>query len=112
MSRTDDAIASIKRMIVAGDLKPGDRLPRTRPRQAPRPVAQHASGGGAGALPHPRPRRPPRRRHVVTDLDPATLLETFTFLVDLHRTDNVLHFFHVRRRPYSSRKPRQSPPRR
>jgi GntR family transcriptional regulator, transcriptional repressor for pyruvate dehydrogenase complex len=28
MSRTDDAIASIKLMIVSGELRPGDRLPR------------------------------------------------------------------------------------
>lgn len=31
------------------------------------------------------------------DLDAATLLEPFAFVMDLHRTDSVLHFFHVRR---------------
>jgi DNA-binding FadR family transcriptional regulator len=98
MSRTDDAIASIKRMIVTGDLKPGDRLP-SEPDLAKRlDLSRNTLREAVRALSLIRVLDVRRGDGTyVTDLDPATLLETFTFLVDLHRTDNVLHFFHVRR---------------
>jgi DNA-binding FadR family transcriptional regulator len=98
MSRTDDAIAAIKRMIVAGDLKPGDRLPREPDLARYLGLSRNTLREAVRALSLIRVLDVRRGDGTyVTDLDPATLLETFTFLVDLHRTDNVLHFFHVRR---------------
>jgi GntR family transcriptional regulator, transcriptional repressor for pyruvate dehydrogenase complex len=98
MSRTDDAIASIKRMIVAGDLKPGDRLPREADLAKHFDLSRNTLREAVRALSLIRVLDVRRGDGTyVTDLNPATLLETFTFLVDLHRTDNVLHFFHVRR---------------
>jgi GntR family transcriptional repressor for pyruvate dehydrogenase complex len=98
MSRTDDAIASIKRMIVTGDLKPGDRLPREPDLAKRLDLSRNTLREAVRALSLIRVLDVRRGDGTyVTDLNPATLLETFTFLVDLHRTDNVLHFFHVRR---------------
>jgi DNA-binding FadR family transcriptional regulator len=98
VSRTDDAIAAIKRMIVTGDLKPGDRLPREPDLAKRLGLSRNTLREAVRALSLIRVLDVRRGDGTyVTDLDPATLLETFTFLVDLHRTDNVLHFFHVRR---------------
>jgi GntR family transcriptional regulator, transcriptional repressor for pyruvate dehydrogenase complex len=98
MSRTDDAIASIKQMIVAGDLKPGDRLPREADLAQRLNLSRNSLREAVRALSLIRVLDVRQGDGTyVTDLDPATLLETFAFLVDLHRTDNVLHFFHVRR---------------
>ncbi len=98
MSRTDDAIASIKQMIVAGELKPGDRLPREPDLAKRLDLSRNTLREAVRALSLIRVLDVRRGDGTyVTDLDPATLLETFTFLVDLHHTDNVLHFFHVRR---------------
>ena len=98
MSRTDDAIASIKQMIVAGELKPGDRLPREPDLAKRLNLSRNTLREAVRALSLIRVLDVRRGDGTyVTDLNPATLLETFTFLVDLHRTDNVLHFFHVRR---------------
>jgi GntR family transcriptional repressor for pyruvate dehydrogenase complex len=98
MSRTDDAIAAIKLMIVAGDLKPGDRLPREPDLAKRLNLSRNTLREAVRALSLIRVLDVRRGDGTyVTDLNPATLLETFTFLVDLHRMDNVLHFFHVRR---------------
>jgi GntR family transcriptional regulator, transcriptional repressor for pyruvate dehydrogenase complex len=98
MSRTDDAIASIKRMIVSGELRPGDRLPREPDLAKRLDLSRNTLREAVRALSLIRVLDVRRGDGTyVTDLDPTTLLETFAFLVDLHRTDNVLHFFHIRR---------------
>jgi DNA-binding FadR family transcriptional regulator len=98
VSRTDDAIASIKQMIVSGELKPGDRLPREPDLAQRLNLSRNSLREAVRALSLIRVLDVRRGDGTyVTDLDPATLLETFAFLVDLHRSDNVLHFFHVRR---------------
>ncbi|WP_213450415.1 FadR/GntR family transcriptional regulator [Rhizomonospora bruguierae] len=98
MAVTDDAIAAIKKMIVDGDLAPGDRLPREADlaerlglsrsslREAVRALAlikvldvRHGDGT------------------YVTGLDPATLMNALGFVVDFHRDDSVLQFLQVRR---------------
>jgi len=92
-SLTDDAIDQIKRMIVAGRLRPGDRLPREQDlaellglsrgtlREAVRAltamkVVDVRRGDGA----------------YVTSLAPELMLEALNLVVDLHRGDTVLHF--------------------
>jgi GntR family transcriptional regulator, transcriptional repressor for pyruvate dehydrogenase complex len=95
---TDEAILRIKEMILEGQLKPGDRLPREADlaetlglsrnslREAVRALAlinilDVRQGDGT----------------YVTSLDPNLLLDTLTFVVDFHRDDSVLDFLRVRR---------------
>ena len=98
MALTDEAILRIKEMILGGQLKPGDRLPREADlaetlglsrnslREAVRALAlinilDVRQGDGT----------------YVTSLDPNLLLDTLTFVVDFHRDDSVLDFLRVRR---------------
>ncbi|MFI6989952.1 FadR/GntR family transcriptional regulator [Nonomuraea wenchangensis] len=95
---TDAAIDKIKQMIVSGELAPGDRLPkeadlaerlglsRNSLREAVRAlslinVLDVRQGDGT----------------YVTSLEPGLLLDTLSFVLDLHRDDTVLQFFEVRR---------------
>lgn len=98
MALTDEAILRIKEMILTGQLKPGDRLPREADlaetlglsrnslREAVRALAlinilDVRQGDGT----------------YVTSLDPNLLLDALTFVVDFHRDDSVLEFLRVRR---------------
>ncbi|QYC44670.1 HTH-type transcriptional regulator LutR [Nonomuraea coxensis DSM 45129] len=98
MAVTDAAIDKIKEMIVSGELAPGDRLPkeadlaerlglsRNSLREAVRAlslinVLDVRQGDGT----------------YVTSLEPGLLLDTMSFVLDLHRDDTVLQFFEVRR---------------
>jgi GntR family transcriptional repressor for pyruvate dehydrogenase complex len=95
---TDEAIDHIKEMIVSGELRPGDRLPREADlaerlglsrnslREAVRALAliqvlDVRQGDGT----------------YVTSLEPPLLLEAMSFVVDFHRDDTVLQFLEVRR---------------
>jgi GntR family transcriptional repressor for pyruvate dehydrogenase complex len=95
---TDAAIDKIKQMILSGELAPGDRLPkeadlavrlglsRNSLREAVRAlslinVLDVRQGDGT----------------YVTSLEPGLLLDTMSFVLDLHRDDTVLQFFEVRR---------------
>jgi GntR family transcriptional regulator, transcriptional repressor for pyruvate dehydrogenase complex len=95
---TDEAIDRIKEMIVSGELRPGDRLPREADlaerlglsrnslREAVRALAliqvlDVRQGDGT----------------YVTSLEPPLLLEAMSFVVDFHRDDTVLQFLEVRR---------------
>lgn len=98
MAVTDEAIDRIKAMIVSGELRPGDRLPREADlaerlglsrnslREAVRALAliqvlDVRQGDGT----------------YVTSLEPPLLLEAMSFVVDFHRDDTVLQFLEVRR---------------
>lgn len=98
MAVTDEAIDRIKVMIVSGELRPGDRLPREADlaerlglsrnslREAVRALAliqvlDVRQGDGT----------------YVTSLEPPLLLEAMSFVVDFHRDDTVLQFLEVRR---------------
>ncbi|WP_084959404.1 FadR/GntR family transcriptional regulator [Thermoactinospora rubra] len=98
MAVTDAAIGKIKQMILSGELAPGDRLPkeadlaerlglsRNSLREAVRALAlinvlDVRQGDGT----------------YVTSLEPRLLLETLSFVLDLHRDDTVIQFFEVRR---------------
>jgi DNA-binding FadR family transcriptional regulator len=98
MALTDEAILRIKEMILGGQLKPGDRLPREADlavtlglsrsslREAVRALAlinilDVRQGDGT----------------YVTSLDPNLLLDALTFVVDFHRDDSVLECLRVRR---------------
>lgn len=98
MALTDEAIVRIKEMIVSGQLRPGERLPREADlaeqlglsrsslREAVRALSlvnildvRHGDGT------------------YVTSLEPQLLLDALTFVVDFHRDDSVLEFLGVRR---------------
>ncbi|GAA2662872.1 MULTISPECIES: FadR/GntR family transcriptional regulator [Nonomuraea] len=98
MAVTDAAIDKIKQMILSGELSPGDRLPkeadlaerlglsRNSLREAVRALAlinvlDVRQGDGT----------------YVTSLEPRLLLDTMSFVLDLHRDDTVIQFFEVRR---------------
>ncbi|WP_425956707.1 FadR/GntR family transcriptional regulator [Xylanimonas sp. McL0601] len=98
MAVTDEAILKIKEMLLAGELRPGDRLPpekelserlglsRSSLREAVRAlelirVLDVRQGDGT----------------YVTSLEPRLLLEAIGFVVDLHQDGTVLELFEVRR---------------
>ncbi|MFC5910460.1 FadR/GntR family transcriptional regulator [Streptacidiphilus monticola] len=97
MSVTDEAIEKIKEMIVSGELAPGDRLPR------------EADLAGALGLSRNSLREAVKALSLlnvldvrqgdgtyVTSLEAPLLLETLSFILDLHRDDDVLQVFQVR----------------
>lgn len=98
MAVTDEAIERIKAMIISGALRPGDRLPnevdlarelglsRNSLREAVRALTLLRildTRQGAGTY--------------VTSLEPGLLLETLSFVVDIHRDDYALQLVEVRR---------------
>lgn len=98
MSRTDQVVDGIRRMILDGELGPGDRLP------VEKDLAE-ALGVSRGSL-----REGVRALSVlgivdtrqgdgtyVTSLDPGRLLSPLGFVVDLQGDDGALPFQHVRR---------------
>lgn len=97
MSLTDDAIDAIKRMIVAGELVPGQRLPREADLAQHLGLSRNSLREAIRALSLVRVLVV---RHgdgtYVSDLDPALLLEPLGFVVDLHRGDSALHLLDVR----------------
>jgi GntR family transcriptional regulator, transcriptional repressor for pyruvate dehydrogenase complex len=97
-SRTADAIARIKQMILDGELHPGDRLPREADLADRLGLSRSSLREAVRALTLVRVLDVRQGDGTyVTSLNPSMLLESFAFVVDLHRSDNVLHFFHVRR---------------
>lgn len=98
MSRTDEVVDGIKRMILDGELGPGDRLP------VEKDLAE-ALGVSRGSL-----REGVRALSIlgivdtrqgdgtyVTSLEPDLLKEAVSFVADFHRDDTLLQFLHVRR---------------
>lgn len=98
MALTDDAIEKIKQMIIEGQLKPGDKLPRE-------PDLAEQLGLSRGSL-----REAVRALAVmrvldvrqgdgtyVTSLTPGVLLETMSFVIDIHQDESALELFEVRR---------------
>ncbi|ASR34994.1 GntR family transcriptional regulator [Prauserella marina] len=98
MSVTDDAIEAIKQMIVDGELRPGDRLPR-EPDLAERLGLSRSSlreAVRALSLIHVLDVRRGDGTYV-TSLEPSLLMDAMGFVVDFHRDDTVLQFLEARR---------------
>jgi GntR family transcriptional repressor for pyruvate dehydrogenase complex len=98
VSVTDDAIEAIKQMIVAGELKPGDRLPR-EPDLAERLGLSRSSlreAVRALSLIHVLDVRQGDGTYV-TSLEPSLLMDAMGFVIDFHRDDTVLQLFEARR---------------
>lgn len=96
-SLTDDAIDQIKRMIVAGRLRPGDRLPREQDLAELLGLSRGTLREAVRALTAMKVVDVRRGDGTyVTSLAPELMLEALNFVVDLHRDDTVLHFLEVR----------------
>jgi DNA-binding FadR family transcriptional regulator len=95
---TDEAIEKIKAMIVAGDLRPGDRLPREADLAERLGLSRNSLREAVKALSLIRVLDVRQGDGTyVTSLAPQLLLDALSFIVDFHRDDTVLEFFEVRR---------------
>lgn len=98
MAVTDEAITRIKEMIVSGDLRPGDRLPREADLAERLGLSRNSLREAVKALSliHVLDVRQGDGTYV-TSLEPALLMGAMEFVVDFHQDDTVLHFLAVRR---------------
>ncbi|PYC70623.1 GntR family transcriptional regulator [Streptomyces tateyamensis] len=97
MAVTDEAIEKIKSMILSGQLKPGERLPKEPVLAAELGLSRNSLREAVKAL---------SLLNVlvvrqgdgtyVSSLAAPDLLETLTFLVDLHQDESLLELFQVR----------------
>jgi GntR family transcriptional regulator, transcriptional repressor for pyruvate dehydrogenase complex len=95
---TDDAIARIKDMILAGELRPGDRLPREADLAERLGLSRSSLREAVRALTLIRVLDVRQGDGTyVTSLSPALLLDALAFVVDFHPDASVLQFFEVRR---------------
>ncbi|MGW6280699.1 FadR/GntR family transcriptional regulator [Kribbella sp. NPDC055071] len=98
MRVTDEAIERIKQMIVSGELRPGDRLPREPDLAARLGLSRNSLREAVKALAVIRVLEVRQGDGTfVTSLDPSLLMETMGFVLDLHQDASVLEFFEVRR---------------
>jgi len=98
MAVTEEAIATIKAMIVSGELKPGDRLPPEKDLSERLGVSRNSLREAVKSLEFIRVLDVRRGDGTfVTSLEPSQLLEAMSFVIDLHRDRSVLEIFEVRR---------------
>jgi GntR family transcriptional repressor for pyruvate dehydrogenase complex len=98
MSVTDEAIEQIKKMIVSGELGPGDRLPKEDELAARLGLSRSSLREAVRALTFVRILDVRQGDGTyVTSLQPELLLEAVSFVVDFHQDDSVLQFLEVRR---------------
>jgi GntR family transcriptional regulator, transcriptional repressor for pyruvate dehydrogenase complex len=95
---TDSAIDTIKDMIMSGELRPGDRLPKEADLAERLGLSRNSLREAVKALSLIRVLDVRQGDGTyVTSLQPQLLLDALTFVVDFHRDDTVLEFFEVRR---------------
>jgi len=98
MALTDEAIERIKEMIVSGELKPGDRLPKEADLATRLGLSRNSLREAVRALSLVRVLDVRQGDGTyVTSLRPELLLDAMAFVVDFHRDDSVLHLLEVRR---------------
>jgi DNA-binding FadR family transcriptional regulator len=98
MALTDEAIHKIKDMIVSGELRPGDRLPKEADLADRLGLSRNSLREAVKALSVIRVLDVRQGDGTyVTSLDPGLLLDAMSFVVDFHRDDTVLQFLEVRR---------------
>jgi DNA-binding FadR family transcriptional regulator len=98
MALTDEAIEKIKDMIVTGELRPGDRLPREPDLAERLGLSRNSLREAVKALSVIRVLDVRQGDGTyVTSLEPGPLLDALSFVVDFHRDDTVLEFLEVRR---------------
>jgi GntR family transcriptional repressor for pyruvate dehydrogenase complex len=95
---TDEAIEQIKAMIVSGELRPGDRLPKEDELAAALGLSRSSLREAVRALALVRILDVRQGDGTyVTSLSPKLLLDAVSFVIDFHRDDSVLEFLEVRR---------------
>lgn len=98
MSLTDDAIVKIKELIVSGQLRPGDRLPKERELAADLGLSRNSLREAVRALALIRVLDVRQGDGTyVTSLLPDVLLEALSFAVDLAQDQTIAELFEVRR---------------
>lgn len=98
MAVTDDAISTIKSMIVSGELKPGQRLPPEKELSTRLGLSRNSLREAVKSLEIIRVLDVRRGDGTyVTSLEPRLLLEAMAFVVDLHQDASVIEIFEVRR---------------
>jgi DNA-binding FadR family transcriptional regulator len=98
MALTDEAIERIKEMIVTGELRPGDRLPKEADLADRLGLSRNSLREAVKALSLIRVLDVRQGDGTyVTSLQPEVLLDTVGFVLDFHRDDSVLHLLEVRR---------------
>jgi|SRR5687767_11177844 len=98
MALTDEAIERIKEMIVKGELRPGDRLPKEVDLAERLGLSRNSLREAVKALSLIRVLDVRQGDGTyVTSLQPEVLLDTVGFVLDFHRDDSVLALLEVRR---------------
>jgi GntR family transcriptional repressor for pyruvate dehydrogenase complex len=98
MAVTDDAITTIRSMIVSGELKPGARLPPEKELSERLGLSRNSLREAVKSLEIIRVLDVRRGDGTfVTSLEPHLLLEAMSFVVDLHQDSSVIEIFAVRR---------------
>lgn len=98
MAVTDDAISTIKAMIVSGELKPGQRLPPEKELSETLGLSRNSLREAVKSLEIIRVLDVRRGDGTyVTSLEPRLLLEAMAFVVDLHQDQSIVEIFDVRR---------------
>ncbi|WP_117212208.1 FadR/GntR family transcriptional regulator [Allorhizocola rhizosphaerae] len=98
MALTDEAIERIKEMIVNGELRPGDRLPKEVDLAERLGLSRNSLREAVKALSLIRVLDVRQGDGTyVTSLQPEVLLDTVGFVLDFHRDDSVLALLEVRR---------------
>ncbi|MFC9955615.1 FadR/GntR family transcriptional regulator, partial [Streptomyces prasinus] len=91
MPVTDEAIEKIKAMIVAGELRPGERLPKEADLAGRLGLSRNSLREAVKALSLIRVLDVRQGDGTyVTSLEPALLLDALGFVVDFHHDDTVL----------------------
>jgi GntR family transcriptional repressor for pyruvate dehydrogenase complex len=98
MAVTEEAISTIKAMIVSGELKPGQRLPPEKELSDRLGLSRNSLREAVKSLEIIRVLDVRRGDGTyVTSLEPHLLLEAMSFVVDLHQDSSVIEIFEVRR---------------
>lgn len=95
---TDRAISAIKQMVVDGTLRPGDRLPTEKELAETIGVSRNSLREAVKALSVIRVLDVRQGDGTyVTALEPAQLLESLAFVLDLHRDGGYVEILEIRR---------------
>ncbi|MFZ3416771.1 FadR/GntR family transcriptional regulator [Arthrobacter sp. 3Tela_A] len=98
MAVTDEAITKIKAMLISGELKAGDRIPPEKDLSERLGLSRSSLREAVKALELARVLDVRRGDGTyVTSLEPAILMETMSFVVDLHQERAAAELLEVRR---------------
>lgn len=98
MALTDAAIEKIKDMILSGELRPGDRLPKEPELAIKLGLSRNSLREAVRALTFMNVLDVRQGDGTyVTSLEPNLLLDALKFVLDFHRDETILQLFEVRR---------------